>query len=105
MANSLFYGKGIDGKLYGFKASDTAYPADILSVVGFTKLAADATLPTTVTLLPNNQIKGYFARIYARLANNKTRSKFIAADKASAANALLGKTLGSSKVIAVKFTA
>jgi hypothetical protein len=105
MANSLFYGTGIDSKKYGFKASDTAYPSALLTLLGLTKLAANGTLPTDVTLLPNNQIKGYFARIYCKLGSGKTRTKFICADKASSANALLGQTLSGSKIIGVLFTA
>ena len=103
MANSLFYGTGIDGKKYGFKASDVAYPAAIIAALGFTKLAASGTLPTDVSLLPNNQVRGYFCRIYARLANGKSRTKFVAADKASSCNTLKGKTLGASKIVEVRF--
>lgn len=103
MANSLFYGTGINGKKYGFKSTDVAYPAAILTESGLTKLTASATLPTDVELLPNNQVKGKFCRVYVKLADGKTRTKFIAADKASAANALKGKALAGSKIIDVSF--
>ena len=101
MANSLFYGTGINGKKYGFKASTTAYPDAILSACGLTKL--NGTLPTDVELLPNNQIKGKFCRVYINLANGKTRTKFVAANKASSANALKGQAIANSTIINVSF--
>lgn len=103
MANSLFYGIGINGKKYGFKASDTAYPSAITTEAGLTKLTSSSTLPSDVELLPNNQVTGKFCKVYVRLQNGKTRTKFIAANKASSANALVGKSLGGSKIISVSF--
>jgi hypothetical protein len=105
MATSpLYYGQGIDGKKYGFKAPATAYPDAILAALGLTKLADNATLPTDVNILPNNQVRGYFCRIYVGLQDGSTKTKFIAANKAGAANALKGLSIGASKVINVKFT-
>ncbi|MBD2189767.1 hypothetical protein [Pseudanabaena mucicola] len=100
----LFHGVGIDGKKYGFRASDTAYPSAILTTLGLTKVATNGTVPTDVLLLPDNQVKGFFVRIRVRLQNGKSLAKFAAANKAGALNALKGKTTNGSKVIDVKFT-
>lgn len=103
MAQNLLYGVGIDGKKYGWRVADTAYPQAILSASGFTKLAANGTLPTDVILLPNNQVKGFFCRLYLRLQTGKSLTHFVAADKAASASSLLGKSVGGSKVVAVRF--
>lgn len=104
MGNPLYYGLGIDGKKYGFKAPATAYPDAILTALGLTKLAENGTLPTDVNILPNNQVRGYFCRIYLGLQDGTTKTKFVAANKAGSANTLKGLTVGTSKVINVKFT-
>ena len=100
----LFHGNGIDGKKYGFRASETAYPAAIAATLGLTKVSATGTVPTDVLILPDNQVKGFFIRVRLSLANGKTYTKFAAADKGSALNVLKGKSTNGGKITNVRFT-
>lgn len=101
----LFHGTGIDGKKYGFRASDKAYPSAITGDLGLTKVAANGTVPNDVTLLPDNQVKGFFIRIRLSLQSGKSVTKFAAANKGSALKALKGKSTNGSKIVNVQFVA
>jgi hypothetical protein len=100
----LFYGVGVDGKKYGFRASEKAYPTAITSDLGLTKVAASGTVPNDVTSLPDNQVKGFFIRIRVKLQNGKSLSKFAAANKGGSLKSLKSKSTNGSKIIDVKFT-
>lgn len=101
----LFHGLGVDGKKYGFRASEKAYPQAILSDLGLTKVATNGTVPNDVTTLPDNQVKGFFIRIRLTLKNGKSFTKFAAANKGNGVKSLKGKTTNGSQVIQVRFIA
>lgn len=101
----LFHGTGIDGKKYGFRASEKAYPTAITSDLGLTKVATNGTVPSDVTIQPDNQVKGVFIRIRLSLQNGKSVTKFAAANKGSSLKALKGKSTNGSKIINVQFVA
>lgn len=100
----LFTGTGVDGKKYGFRAKDSAYPQAILADLGLTKVATNGTVPNDITILPDNQIRGFFPRIRISLKSGKNLTKFCAANKAGSLKNLRGKTTNGSQVVNIRFT-
>jgi hypothetical protein len=98
----VIYGKDRFGKQYGFKVSEAAYPADVLTGLGWTKLAANTAIPADTILASRNRASQYFGRVRLILENGKNVYRFIASPTAANIKALVGKTVSSSKIISIK---
>lgn len=103
MATSTYYGVGIDGNKYGFKADDEAYPASLRAPLKLTRVAPGGTIPSDVRLQPDNQVVGVFPRFRAGTANGKSYQRFSAANAGDTINQIIGTSLRGSKVERVAF--
>jgi hypothetical protein len=100
----LVTGKSLlDGKTYACRVLKSAYPDAILKGLGFTKLAANATIPSTTTIINRNRISDYFDKVRLITANGKSVERFVGDANIFSFAALVGKTLISSKIIGLKW--
>jgi hypothetical protein len=93
----LISGLATDNKRYGFRAKESAYKG-LESNLGFTITAATADVPSGVTPCEDNKARTRFPRVRLTLKNGKTKVIFIAVNKVSAINQLVGKSVSGSTV-------
>jgi len=97
----LVYGTDFLGIKYGFKVLPSAYPDDLLTGLGFTKLAANSALPSDVSLIKRNRASDRFQRVSILTEGGKSCNRFVATTTAAKLKALKGVTLLGSKITEV----